>query len=114
MSDNPTKEFPEGYLYDQIQSLTQDVREVLQIVTVVSRVQNEMAERLSALETTVDQRLKETRPIWEAMQAQLDEVIRGIANLNRKVDVLHGDIVQTRADQRHLEERVDDLQKKVS
>ncbi len=48
--------------------------------------------RLTTLEDKVDARLRETRPIWEAMKAQLDRV-------ESKLDLVAADLLETRTDQ---------------
>jgi len=55
--------------------------------------------RLTALEEKVEARLRETRPIWEAMQADLHR-------LNGNVEQIVIDLHQTRAAQTALERRV--------
>ncbi len=46
-------------------------------------------ERLTSLEETVDARLKETRPIWEAVQAQIEK-------LDEKFDLMIRDLYDVR------------------
>jgi len=48
-------------------------------------------ERLTSLEETVDARLKETRPIWEAVQAQIEK-------LDEKFDLMIRDLYDVRGD----------------
>jgi chromosome segregation ATPase len=54
--------------------------------------------RLTALEEKVDARLRETRPIWEAMQATLEEIRLQLSEVVR-------DLFATRARVARLEER---------
>lgn len=54
--------------------------------------------RLTALEEKVDARLRETRPIWEAMQATLDD-------LTMQVQEMLGELFRTRTRVGKLEER---------
>lgn len=54
---------------DLTQNLPGDDR-LDQIITLIQ----EMGHRLSSLETKVDERLKETRPIWEAVNSRLDSI----------------------------------------
>ncbi len=42
--------------------------------------------RLTTLEDKVERRLMETRPIWEAMQAQLNDVQSRLISIEAKVD----------------------------
>lgn len=83
--------------------------------------------RLESLETKVDERLKDTRPMWEAVQSQLTEVesslhseMRGLrAELekdsrlfDRKMEGHFGEFAKLRAYQRDLEYRVDEIERK--
>ena len=58
-----------------------------------------MDKRLIALEETVDTRLRETRPIWEAVQLQLKR-------LDMKFDKVIQDLYETRTDVGLLDKRV--------
>ena len=94
MNEDPTKELPGGSPFEQLvlAQLTALRREVGGVSGEVGALRGEVAEirtqqlamakniaaldqrlssleeRLSSLEETVDSRLKETRPIWEAVQ----------------------------------------------
>jgi predicted nucleic acid-binding Zn-ribbon protein len=59
--------------------------------------------RLTTLEEKVDRRLMETRPIWEAVQAQ-------IRQLDKKFDLVIKDLYEMRVDVRSLDERVTKLE----
>ncbi|HEY0547422.1 MAG TPA: hypothetical protein VGC91_18725 [Pyrinomonadaceae bacterium] len=63
--------------------------------------------RLTMLEERVDRRLLETRPIWEAVQAQLKQ-------LNKKFDIVISDIYEMRAEIRSLDERVTNIENRRS
>jgi chromosome segregation ATPase len=74
--------------------------------------------KVDALETTVENRLKETRPLWEVVIARLDGLQGDLDNLHgdvdrgfRKMSVFADDVIQVRADQRHLEDRLDKIEK---
>jgi chromosome segregation ATPase len=72
--------------------------------------------RLTSLEEKVERRLQETRPIWEQVLARLEsletEVRSGFRRLERQVGTLAKDVLIVRADQRDLEERVEQLEPK--
>lgn len=53
--------------------------------------------RLTSLEEKVDRRLMETRPIWEAVQAQLEELNEKFDKLNDKFDLVTSDLYDMRA-----------------
>lgn len=59
--------------------------------------------KLDHLEEKVDRRLQETRPIWEAVQTQLER-------LNSKVDILISDFYEMRTDMARLDKRVTSLE----
>ena len=73
--------------------------------------------RLEALEEQSERRALETKPVWEqalaeilAVKEGLIEVREGLANVERKLDVLSLDVVQVRSDQRRLEKRIERLE----
>jgi tetrahydromethanopterin S-methyltransferase subunit G len=68
--------------------------------------------RLQALENQSERRAMETKPIWERALGEILEVKQSLANVERKIDVLSRDIVQVRADQAHVESRLDKLESK--
>ena len=91
--------------------------------TLVERVET----RLVNLETKVDERLKDTRPMWEAVQAQLTEVESSLRAeiqrlraemekdsrlFDRRMEGYFGEFGKLRAYQRDLEYRVDEIEKK--
>ena len=79
----------------------------------------QILDRLGAIETQlagIDARMQaleakgyDTKPIWERALAELVEANRRLDSLDRKFSVLNDDVLQTRADQRKLEERVGNL-----
>jgi chromosome segregation ATPase len=88
---------------------------------------NTRVERLEArverLETESERRAVETKPIWERALAEITSVREELASLSqkvdaldqkvhaigRKLDVLASDMLDLRADQRRLEDRMDKL-----
>ena len=66
--------------------------------------------RLEALETQAERRALETKPIWERALSEILELKQGLYNVERKLDVLSRDIVQVRADQVHVERRLEKLE----
>ena len=72
--------------------------------------------RLQHVESRVEQRGFDTKPIWERALAEIMEVKREVATvkrevatINRKIDVFSRDMLNLRADQLKTEERVDRL-----
>lgn len=75
--------------------------------------------RLLSLETQVERRALETKPIWERALAEILEVkerLNGLEQLSkqmiRKVDVLTKDMLTLRADQAGIEDRLEKLEPK--
>ena len=65
--------------------------------------QEKFEERLTTLEEKVDSRLKETRPIWEAVQYS-------IKRLDLKFDVVLKDLFKVRANDRTQDKRIMELE----
>ena len=77
--------------------------------------------RLTGLEAKVDQRLKETRPIWEqvlvrldAMEKRFGRIERDVDSLNRKFRVFNEETLKWQNQQEDLEERVLKLESEPS
>jgi len=62
--------------------------------------------RLTTLEEKVDARLRETRPIWEAVQEQLQK-------LNDKFDILLHEFYDVRAEIKNHGRRITELERRV-
>ncbi|HEY0378833.1 MAG TPA: hypothetical protein VGC87_18100 [Pyrinomonadaceae bacterium] len=71
-----------------------------------------MNTRLRILEEQSERRAMDTKPIWERVLAEILEVKEKVSNLERKFDVLTFDMIQLRADQRRLDDRMDKLEPK--
>ncbi len=115
MSDNPTRETPDSRSFEE--------RVFARFDTLDSRLSSLEGKvdgldgRLTTLEEKVDSRLRETRPIWEAVQSRLEGVenrLEGIETevkaLGRGVALLHEDNLPIRVAQRELRERVEKLE----
>ena len=63
--------------------------------------------RFTSLEETVDARLKETRPIWEAVQAQIEK-------LDQKFDIVIRDLYDVRGDMALHAKRISQLEHAIS
>jgi chromosome segregation ATPase len=129
MSDDPTNNLRSGDKLDQLIRLVQSVDQRLQRVEsrldrLETRLEN-VETRLNDLETKVDERLKETRPIWEAVLSQLqqldarinklsDDLSSGLRKVERKIEILNDNFLRLAGDQRDLLLRVEDLESKAS
>jgi chromosome segregation ATPase len=77
-----------------------------QRVTSMDQRVTSMDQRLTSLEERVDSRLQETRPIWEAVQAQ-------IKKLDEKFDLFILDLYEIRSDIRLQDKRLSVLERRV-
>jgi len=86
---------------------------------------NSLRTRLEQVETKVDERLRETRPIWEAVQAQMaelkesqqsfrSEVEKSFRLLDRRMEMYAEMVARVHAYERDLEDRVDELAKRLT
>lgn len=129
MSDNPTQERPDSRSFEErvfarFDSL--DAR-IDRVETKVDGLDSRLSSlgnkvdgldgRLTTLEAKVDSRLRETRPIWEAVLTRLGDVESGVEGLKQEVKKLthtvmlvHEDNLHIRAGQRELNQRVEKLE----
>jgi chromosome segregation ATPase len=81
-------------------------------------------ERLGSLETKVEDRLKETRPMWELVQAQLQdlresherlraEMEKGFRIIDRRLEIQPIELSRLHGYHRDLEERVEKIEKRL-
>lgn len=86
----------------------------------IEKQQAEFSARLESLETKVDQRLHDTRPIWENVQTQLSDLRResaefrsetssGFRAVDRKIGALSKNLVDMTAEMQELREMVEKL-----
>ena len=91
----------------------------------LEKQQADLNARLESLETKVDQRLRETRPIWENELSQLEQVDRkidtridelraetasGFRGVDRKIGVVSKNMVDMTADIQELREVIEKLE----
>ena len=132
VNEDPTKELPGLTPFEQrvlaefaalrgeVAALRNDVAEIRvqqlamakniaaldQRVTSMDQRVTSMDQRLTSLEERVDSRLKETRPIWEAVQAQLKK-------LDEKFNLFILDLYDIRSDIALQGKRLDVLERRV-
>ncbi|HEX8501987.1 MAG TPA: hypothetical protein VF659_15495 [Pyrinomonadaceae bacterium] len=101
MSDNPTQQIPDSRSFEE---------------RVFARFDN-LDGRLTTLEEKVDSRLRETRPIWEAMQADLAYVKDDVTKVKSDVKeikytwkAMHKEILRVRIEREEIEERIEKLE----
>ena len=101
MSDNPTQEMPDSRSFEE--------RVFARFDALDARL-DRFESRLTSLEEKADARLRETRPIWEAMQARLEDIEGEVKSVNRRLRILHEDILNTKEGQEELRERIEKLE----
>jgi chromosome segregation ATPase len=125
VNENPTRELPGATPFEQrvlaeFAALRSEVAEIRtqqvamarniavldQRLTSLDQRVTSMDQRLTSLEEKVDSRLKETRPIWEAVQAQ-------IKKLDEKFDLFILDLYEIRSDLRLQDKRLSVLERRV-
>lgn len=79
----------------------------------------QILQRLAALEARADDRARETRPKLDLIIAELADLREGqkdalkrLARIEAQLRVLSEDVLNVRADQRRLEDRMDDLERR--
>lgn len=118
MNEDPTKELPGASPFEQrvlaefralrsevggvrgeVDSLRGEVAEIrtqqlamAKNIAALDQRLSSLEERISSLEETVDSRLKETRPIWEAVQAQLKKLDEKFTLFIRDLYDIRGDV----------------------
>ena len=97
MNEDPTKELPgaspfEQRVLAQLGALRGEVAEIRTQQLAMAKNIAALDQRLSSLEETVDSRLKETRPIWEAVQAQLKKLDEKFTLFIRDLYDIRGDV----------------------
>ena len=72
--------------------------------------------KIESLEKTVEARLYDTRPMWEAVQLQIvelrGEMEKGFRRSDRKMELFHEQVVDLYAYQRDMDERLEKLEPK--
>ena len=126
MSDNPTQEVPDSRSFEDRVFARFDALDA-RIDRFESRIEGKVDAldgRLTTLEEKVDARLRETRPIWEAVQTRLEGVenrlggvetglegLKGeVKKLTHTVMLVHEDNLLIRANHRELFQRVEKLE----
>ena len=91
------------------------------LITAVQSVDSRLANvetRLESLEIKVDERMKETRPMWEALQAQLTELNasqdKGFRRFDHAMDQVSGNQNRLHVDYVELESQVYKIEKRTN
>jgi len=130
MNEDPTKELPQRRSFEeqvlaQLAAIRSEAVEIrTHVLAELAAIRGEIAEirvqqaamakniaaldeRVTSLEETVDARLKETRPIWEAVQAQIEK-------LDQKFDIVIRDLYDVRGDLALHAKRISQLEHAIS
>ena len=99
MEDETTRQLPafEARMMATLGELRAELREQFSMTNA----------RLTALEEKVDSRLRETRPIWEGMKAQLDRIESKLGVFATDTSAL---LLETRTDLLQVTKRVSQLE----
>ena len=87
MSDDLTQKLP-----------TSQDGTLAQILTIVQN----LSTRMESLERKVDERLHDTRPIWEKVQADIARLQEGQQRLQEGQDALRSEVVEMNKEQRNM------------
>ena len=94
-------------LRNEVAALRNEVAEIRNQQSAMAKNIAGIDERLTSLEEIVDARLKETRPIWEAVQAQIEK-------LDQKFDIVIRDLYDVRGDLALHAKRISQLEHAIS
>jgi hypothetical protein len=115
MSDDTTKNLPDGDRIDALVGLVQTMSVTLEYIKTDLR---DVKARVEILEKTVSERLFDTRPIWERALAEMaetrSEMRDSFSKFDRKIDLLIEDVFAVRAENKSLGRRVDKLESNSS
>lgn len=110
MNEEPTKDLTGSQTFEE-----RVLAEFAAINTQLAAIRGDIAgldarlttfeERLTTLEERVDARLRETRPIWEAVMAKIDR-------LDEKFDIVIRDIYDVRTDIHQHTKRLTELERR--
>ena len=117
MSEDPTQKLPAS----QDTTLAQ----ILNAVQSLSATVQNLDARLARLEQKVEERLHDTRPIWEKVVADIAQLQVGqetikedikaikteLRDMNRKFSILNDKLLQNQADYQDLYDRVRDIER---
>jgi archaellum component FlaC len=98
MGDDLKDTLPQDDRLDQLLALVQGI---------ANQVQG-MEKRIESLETRVDQRLMETRPIWEAVLARLDKIEGRLDKIEGRLDKADERLESIEKDVRVIRDQVED------
>ena len=113
MSEDPTKRFPNSpgdngedkldRLFAAVEALRSELRsEVSSLRSELHSEVSSLRSELSALSETVEHRLYDTRPMWEAVLAEMQDLKSQVNSLENRVEVLETTVRDGLKDMGHL------------
>ncbi len=112
--DDTTRKLPDD-LMEQLREQFSPIYALQKQVADLTGIVQALDKKVDALDSKVDTRLKETRPIWEAVQAQIKQlsgdVEKGFHRVERRIDVASAEINKLQTEIRLLDERLEKLEK---
>jgi len=113
MSEDPTKRFPNppgdngedklDRLFAAVEALRSELRsEVSSLRSELHSEVSSLRSELSALSETVEHRLYDTRPMWEAVLAEMQDLKSQVNSLENRVEVLETTVRDGLKDMGHL------------
>ena len=113
MSEDPTKRFPKApgdngedkldRLFAAVEALRSELRsEVSSLRSELHSEVSSLRSELSALSETVEHRLYDTRPMWEAVLAEMQDLKSQVNSLENRVEVLETTVRDGLKDMGHL------------
>jgi hypothetical protein len=89
---------------------TKDMSDIRTLQDRILAKLEEIGARLESVESKVEQRMFDTKPIWERALKEIMEANQLLASLDRKMDVLGKDMLTLRADHLGIEARLKKLE----
>ncbi|HBB97368.1 MAG TPA: hypothetical protein DC054_18470 [Blastocatellia bacterium] len=93
-------------MQSDIAEIRSDILEIRTQQTATAKNIAALDQRLTTLEKTVDDRLKETRPIWEAVQEQVQRLVE-------KFDIVLQELYDVRTDSKIYGRRIGELERRM-
>ena len=110
MSEDPTKNLSnasfEERVLAELAATRQELAEQREFNQQLLGVVRQLDSRLTSLEDKVDARLRETRPIWDDVQARVKNIEAELRQFNRQLRVLIQDSFNMRSRLDDLEDRM--------
>jgi predicted nucleic acid-binding Zn-ribbon protein len=117
MSEDPTKDLT---AVEMLRLLLADVRDMKDRLGALESVTEDVGSKLAALETLVEDRFKDTRPIWqtvnqrtERMEMRIERIEDTLIHLREQVGTLARRELEREATQSLLSSRVSDLESRA-